>query len=137
MPKASPRPCRSPGCPQLVTERDGYCEAHRKAAQAAIDARRVSSSKRGYGRKWQEARAAFLAKYPLCKAHDDRGEVVAATVVDHVIPHRMDLKLFWDRGNWQPLCKPCHDAKTAREGVTFGRPETSGPGGGKKSGGVG
>jgi 5-methylcytosine-specific restriction protein A len=42
--------------------------------------------------------------------------VVAATVVDHVVPHRGDQRLFWDTANWAPSCKPCHDAKTAREG---------------------
>ena len=45
-----------------------------------------------------------------------KGRVVAATVVDHVVPHRGDPELFWDETNWPPACKPCHDAKTAREG---------------------
>ncbi|WP_338021838.1 AAA family ATPase [Aquabacter cavernae] len=39
-----------------------------------------------------------------------------ATVVDHIAPHRGDQALFWDKGNWQPLCKPCHDrAKQGEE----------------------
>jgi 5-methylcytosine-specific restriction protein A len=42
--------------------------------------------------------------------------VVLATVVDHIVPHRGDQRLFWDEANWAALCKPCHDAKTAREG---------------------
>ena len=33
-------------------------------------------------------------------------------VIDHIIPHRGDPILFWDRSNWQPLCKDCHDHKT-------------------------
>jgi 5-methylcytosine-specific restriction enzyme A len=44
------------------------------------------------------------------------GRLAAATVVDHIVPHRGDPVLFWDEGNWQSQCKPCHDAKTAREG---------------------
>ncbi|WP_456297628.1 HNH endonuclease signature motif containing protein [Kineothrix alysoides] len=40
---------------------------------------------------------------------------VKATVVDHVIPHRGDPILFWDKRNWQPLCKTCHDKKTWNE----------------------
>ena len=44
------------------------------------------------------------------------GRLVPATVVDHVVPHRGDQRLFWDESNWAPACKPCHDAKTAREG---------------------
>ena len=40
----------------------------------------------------------------------------AATVVDHIIPHRGDKTLFWDETNWQSLCKTCHDgAKQAEE----------------------
>ena len=38
-----------------------------------------------------------------------------ATVVDHIVPHRGDWARFIDRSNLQSLCKPCHDAKTARE----------------------
>jgi hypothetical protein len=38
-----------------------------------------------------------------------KGKVAAAKIVDHVIPHKGNLKLFWDRANWQPLCKACHD----------------------------
>lgn len=43
-----------------------------------------------------------------------------ASVVDHVIPHRGDKALFWDSDNWQPLCKPCHDRKTAAQDGGFG-----------------
>lgn len=36
-------------------------------------------------------------------------------LVDHIIPHRGDKKLFWDERNWQGLCKKHHDRKTAKE----------------------
>ena len=39
----------------------------------------------------------------------DGGEVRAASVVDHIRPHRGDQTLFWDQDNWQPLCKDCHE----------------------------
>jgi 5-methylcytosine-specific restriction endonuclease McrA len=35
--------------------------------------------------------------------------VTAATVVDHIVPHRGNEALFWSIDNWQPLCQPCHD----------------------------
>jgi 5-methylcytosine-specific restriction endonuclease McrA len=35
--------------------------------------------------------------------------VKGADVVDHIVPHKMDKALFWDRSNWQPLCKWHHD----------------------------
>jgi 5-methylcytosine-specific restriction protein A len=42
-------------------------------------------------------------------------------VVDHKVPHRGDMKLFWDRNNWQSMAKECHDRKTASEDGGFGR----------------
>lgn len=44
-----------------------------------------------------------------------------ARVVDHIRPHRGNNSLFFDRDNLQPLCKPCHDRKTARYDGAFGR----------------
>lgn len=82
---------------------------------------RPSAAKRGYGRKWQKARASFLNKYPLCKHCEAKGITEAATVVDHIIPHKGNQQLFWDIFNWQALCKRCHDRKTATEDGGFGR----------------
>ena len=45
------------------------------------------------------------------------GRYRKATVVDHVVPHRGDIKLFWDRDNWQSLCKEHHDRKTLTEDI--------------------
>lgn len=85
-------------------------QARRKAA----DAERPSAQQRGYTSRWAKARATYLKHRPLCAEHERHGKVAAATVVDHITPHRGDQKLFWDQGNWQPLCKPCHDKKTGR-----------------------
>lgn len=114
--------CRHPGCGKL-TDGPGYCQAHLKTEQqrkAEHDARRGNASARGYTWKWREARAAFLSEHPLCREHERRGELAAATVVDHIKPHRGDMALFWSRSNWQPLCAACHSAKTAREDGGFG-----------------
>ncbi len=48
----------------------------------------------------------------MCQWH---GHVTAATVVDHIVPHRGDNALFWDSANnWQSLCGPCHDRHKQR-----------------------
>lgn len=47
--------------------------------------------------------------------------ITAATVVDHKMPHKGNMALFWDHDNWQSLCKPCHDYKTATQDGGFGR----------------
>ncbi len=81
---------------------------------ATSDQRRGSSAQRGYGGAWQKARESYLRRHPLCSFHLDRGQVVAASVVDHKSPHKGDPKLFWDKSNWQSLCKQCHDSVKQR-----------------------
>lgn len=73
------------------------------------------STARGYGYAWQRARADYLLLHPLCRLCQARGVVAAATVVDHVIPHRGNMILFWDRNNWQPLCTHCHASEKQRQ----------------------
>ena len=103
------KPCKHPGCPKLT---DGmYCEGHAKLH--ASD--RASASVRGYDSRWEKARKRFLKAHPLCVRCMEQGRVVRANVVDHIIPHRGDAKLFWDEANWQSLCKSCHDHKTMTE----------------------
>ena len=52
---------------------------------------------------------------PFCVKCYEEGHITMATVVDHIKPHRGDRKLFWDRGNWQPLCEHHHNVKTMTE----------------------
>lgn len=59
-----------------------------------------------YDRPWRRRRAAHLALYPLCSYCQTRGLIEAATVADHVTPHRDDPVLF--KGPLQSLCTPCH-----------------------------
>ena len=53
-----------------------------------------------------------------------------ASVVDHIKPHKGNRGLFWDRNNWQPLCKMHHDSTKAREessGIVVGCDESGMP----------
>lgn len=115
--------CRMSGCGKLL-DAPGYCEAHKKVVRKEQDDRRGSSTERGYDNRWRKARAAYLRKHPLCVHCAMLKRVVAASVVDHIEPHRlMDALqsgdehriararyLFWDvDNNWASLCKPCHD----------------------------
>ncbi len=115
MPTRPNRPCRHPGCAALSGE--AYCDAHR--AQLP---KRSSAAARGYNAKWQRERLRFLRMNPLCVICRREGRLTPATVVDHIVPHRGDETLFWDRTNWQALCKLCHDTKTASENGGFGNP---------------
>jgi 5-methylcytosine-specific restriction protein A len=66
-------------------------------------------------RRFRRIRLGFLAANPLCVECAKRNILEPSTVLDHKIPHRGDVDLFWDSNNWQALCKPCHDRKSARE----------------------
>jgi 5-methylcytosine-specific restriction protein A len=85
-----------------------------------IDARRGTSTERGYDARWQRARTSYLAEHPLCVLCLAEGKVVAATTVDHIVPHRGDYRLLWSDSNWQALCTRHHSIKTATSDGAFG-----------------
>lgn len=67
--------------------------------------------------RWQHLRLLifgrdlFTCQWPGCgRIEGDTSKLVA----DHIVPHRGDERLFWDEGNLQTLCKPCHDSKKQR-----------------------
>lgn len=94
-----------------------------------------SSTARGYGYKWQQARLGYLAAHPYCVyclreagiSYDQEAATIGmqcmkagigspfATVVDHRVPHRGDMKLFWNKSNWQALCATHHSRDKQRE----------------------
>lgn len=84
------------------------------------DAWRPSASRRGYGRRWEAASKGYLRSHPVCVHCLAKGLTVASSEVDHIIPHRGDMALFWNRANWQALCHACHSAKTVRDDGGFG-----------------
>lgn len=108
MPSRAPRICT---CGNIVAYGTRCaCQAARKARS---DARRPSSADRGYGHAWRKARAEFLVLNSLCSWPGCRAP---ASVVDHIMPHRGNQALFWNRANWQALCAHCHDShKQAQE----------------------
>lgn len=61
-------------------------------------------------------RAKQLDAEPLCRMCLARGITRAATVADHINPHRGDDALFWD-GELQSLCKHCHDKRKQLEEI--------------------
>ena len=75
---------------------------------------KTSSTARGYGYKWQQARDGYLRSHPLCVMCQRDGRATAATVVDHSIAHRGDMTIFWQSEHWQALCKTHHDSEANR-----------------------
>jgi 5-methylcytosine-specific restriction protein A len=113
MPVASPKPCAKRGCPSLVQRGARFCQDHTRVP------RRTPRPEGAivYGGRWQAESRAFL-QLPGNAWCKECGAM--AREVDHIQPHRNEEALFWDQTNWQPLCKPCHSSKTAREDGGFG-----------------
>ena len=70
--------------------------------------------------RWRAERKRFLAANPLCVMCMEAKKLTPARIVDHRIPHRGDLRLFWDQGNWQAVCKPCHDGAKKQQEMSGG-----------------
>lgn len=115
MPGRLKRECRKIGCLNLTDSADGYCDAHSREVYLRYDRQRQNSNERGYNYRWSKYRRWFLTKNPLCVTCGR-----AATVVDHIIPHKGNEDLFWYINNHQALCKRCHDIKTTTEDGGFG-----------------
>lgn len=115
MAKAPLHECNQMGC-HVLTEQT-YCDKHKRQPEYG----RKSACKRGYGRRWQSVSKAYLANHPFCVRCLENKLYTRSEVVDHIIPHKGDMELFWDKNNWQALCKTCHDRKTATEDGGFGR----------------
>lgn len=108
-----PPTAAQPSAPLLQTQR--------KQEKRERDARRGSSTQRGYGSDWRQLRERFIHQHPLCLFCEEAGHVVAAEVVDHIVSFtdRPELRLDW--GNLRSLCKDCHDRRTARDQAFDGR----------------
>lgn len=111
MPRAAPRPCSSPGCPEYAQYR-GRCTAH-----ATV---REREGRHGdYDATWRKLRKQKLLANPMCeiRTHCVNKPILeqVATEVDHRIPiaQRPDLRLVWS--NLQSACHSCHSAKTMNE----------------------
>lgn len=83
------------------------------------DQRRGSARDRGYTHRWDREAALYKRAHPLCLGCEAVGRISATEVVDHPVPHRGDMALFWDPDNRQPACRWHHDVVKARLEALF------------------
>ena len=104
------RYCVQPGCSTLVEA--GRCTTHRRDQERYrpnVDVRKLYRTPR-----WAELRKRKQDEQPFCVECEKAGHLVVWTELDHIVPHRGDLKLFWQEDNLQGLCATHHSSKTGR-----------------------
>jgi 5-methylcytosine-specific restriction protein A len=128
VPSAPPRAC--PKCGKAHDEKGAYCSDCRTAIPSLQQTEKPWANHASYAET--KKREPWSALYDLAVwrgKHGLRAKVLAmaenaiccichrapSTVADHIVPHKGDRKLFFDLKNLQGACKPCHDAKSARE----------------------
>jgi 5-methylcytosine-specific restriction protein A len=99
--------CVEPGCDRRV--RSGRCDQHVRPRQERSRSNR-DVRKWYHVERWARLRRLVLIEAAYQCAYC--GRVALALHVDHIVPHRGDLGLFWDVSNLQALCPACHQAKT-------------------------
>jgi len=78
--------------------------------------------------RWKRIRLAQLRKEPLCAYCLLEGRTTAATIADHIIPHKGNEELFW-KGKLQSLCIEHHNGSKQREEARGRGPLLVGPDG--------
>lgn len=79
-----------------------------------FEQRAVDNSAFYNSRAWRKLRKGFLDKNPLCATCEKADVVTVATVADHIVPISRGGERL-DEANLQPMCKKCHDSKSAKE----------------------
>lgn len=110
--------CKKAGCGRTCEQGKNYCYLHKD-----LETKKKIFTFRGKSKtyhnlyetyRWRTFSKDFLKTHPFCYICGAK-----ATVVDHIIPHRGDLSLFYDVNNVQPLCQSCHSRKTMQENNYF------------------
>lgn len=97
---------------------------------STLPQRRPSAASRGYDRDWQRLRLMKLANDPLCECEycAATNRVMAAEVVDHIIPIKEQPALRLEWSNLRSMSKACHDRHTLGRGrVVWGCDENGIP----------
>lgn len=95
--------CLQRGCPVIVPS--GRCPTHQEGERL----HRLYRTAR-----WKRLREQKRQDNPFCVDCTAQGKLRLWDDLDHEVPHRGNLELFWDYQNLRGLCHQHHSAKTAR-----------------------
>jgi 5-methylcytosine-specific restriction enzyme A len=125
MPRRPAKACLK--CGQAHNESGAYCPTCKKLYsgrgwQRTPEEEKVHRAQ--YGKRWQQMRQWLLAREPLCRQCQAEGKTTAATEVDHITP--LAQGGAHAAANLQPLCRDCHQRKSAREGASASKAAAKG-----------
>ena len=111
--------CKQLGCVGVAVT-DGYCSSHYRGPVSTDDMLRGVRVRPDYHmlyntRAWKRLRRSVMSDQPVCQRCLSNTIIEVTTDIDHIIPHKGDHHLFYDKDNLQGLCHKCHSWKTARE----------------------
>ena len=103
--------------PTAPARHDTGTGAERHSTESIDDKKRQDRRQyRTNSTTWRKIRAHQLAIEPLCRICGGEGITKVANTVDHI-----DGDSWNNKNNFQSLCEPCHNRKTALEDGGFGR----------------
>ncbi len=104
-----------PSKPPTFRPRGAHTEsAYDRERRSLVATRKLYATAR-----WRRIRADQLREQPLCCMCRAEQMAVAATVCDHVTPHRGDVHAFW-AGPFQSLCASHHSSAKQRDELSGG-----------------
>jgi 5-methylcytosine-specific restriction protein A len=118
--------CKTPGCPNLHNNPEGYCDDCLRKRLASWSYQKImhvgrtpdkreNATQRGYTWEWRQWAKEYLLRHPVCAICGKR-----ATVVDHKdIPGKVMLDMWGyfplDEKYYQPLCQSCNLKKSVED----------------------
>lgn len=109
------RRCKHPTCRKLIDEYESYCVDHTTTREKQYNANRREYNKEYmsfYNSKiWRNTSKLILMENDYLCNHC--GGI--ATMVDHIVPTKVNWDKRLEKENLQPLCWGCHNTKTAKE----------------------
>jgi 5-methylcytosine-specific restriction enzyme A len=118
-----------PSAPPSFCSRHGLCHTHathvhneraKERRQEIVRTRDPSLHAFYNSGRWKAYRKTHIERSPLCVMCEREGRAVLGSIVDHIIPHRGDVSLFWAMDGVQTLCVRHDSLKRLRENGLLG-----------------
>jgi 5-methylcytosine-specific restriction protein A len=109
------RVCNKPGCPNLVSFGDHYCDEHKRKMVIKKKYPRRYNTNPIYDKDWREIRNRYLANHRIC----EKCKLRPSVEVHHIKPIQDGGERLND-ANLMALCKPCHSKVTLKSTRGFG-----------------